>query len=140
MTTNTSKKTTSRTDILQSNVFVSFCFDENRQFEFSDVPADVLEKIDSVINDVISGHGEIPLETETHRSRSQTRSTQQQQQQQHHVICDSTYLPLNSDLFHWSSTSQQQNEMNSTSSQHSERGVVAELISTILSNGPTTTM
>jgi hypothetical protein len=91
-----------------------------------DVPADVLEKIDEVISSVISGQGDIPIESETTRHRYQSRLSYTEQ---HNVICDSSYIPLNQENL----TSQQYDYH--PSSHESGRTVVAELISTILSNG-----
>jgi hypothetical protein len=107
LTTN-GKKSTTRVDILQN------------------VPADVLEKIDEVISSVISGQGDIPIESETTRHRYQSRLSYTEQ---HNVICDSSYIPLNQENL----TSQQYDYH--PSSHESGRTVVAELISTILSNG-----
>ncbi|CAF1621878.1 unnamed protein product [Adineta ricciae] len=107
------KKSTTRTDILQN------------------VPADVLEKIDEVISTVISGQGEIPIESESTRHRYQSRLSYTEQ---HNVIYDSSYIPLNQENL----SSQQYDYFPSTSSHESGRTVVAELISSILSNGAST--
>ncbi len=125
ITTN-GKKSTARVDILQSknSFFLLFLF---RKYLFDlDVPADVLEKIDEVISTVISGQGDIPIESETTRHRYQSRLSYTEQ---HNVICDSSYIPLNQENL----TSQQYDYL--PSSHESGRTVVAELISSILSNG-----
>ncbi|CAF2759197.1 unnamed protein product [Rotaria sp. Silwood2] len=109
ITTN-SKKSSTRNDILQN------------------VPTDILEKIDEVILNVISGHGDIPLESEsTTRHRYQSRLSCNEQ---HNVICDSSYIQLNQE-----NLSTQQYDYFPSTSQESGRTVVAELISSILSNG-----
>ncbi|UJR35706.1 hypothetical protein I4U23_028456 [Adineta vaga] len=107
------KKSTPRIDILQN------------------VPVDVLEKIDEVISTVISGQGEVPIESENTRHRYQSRLSYTEQ---HNVICDSSYVPLNQENL----SSQQYDYFPSTSSHESGRTVVAELISSILSNGAST--
>ncbi|CAF3632421.1 unnamed protein product [Rotaria socialis] len=105
------KKSTARTDILQN------------------VPIDVLEKIDEVIFNVISGHGDIPIESDSsNRYRYQPRLSYNEQ---HNVICDSSYIPLNQDNL----STQQYDYFPLSSTQESGRTVVAELISSILSNG-----
>ncbi|CAF1481804.1 unnamed protein product [Rotaria sordida] len=109
-TTTNSKKSTARVDILQN------------------VPADILEKIDEVILNVISGHGDIPMESDNAtRHRYQSRLSYNEQ---HNVICDSSYIPLNQE-----NLSTQQYDYFPSTSQESGRTVVAELISSILSNG-----
>ena len=100
------------------------------------VPLDVLDKIDEVISDVISGQGDIPIEPETARQRSHSRLAYAEQ---HHVICDSSYIPSNQETFNWPST-QQADGFASSSSHQSERIVVAELISSILSTGASSAM
>jgi hypothetical protein len=92
---------------------------------------DVLEKIDEVISNVISGQGDIPTESETTRHRYQSRLSYTEQ---HNVICDSSYIPLTQENI----TSQQYDYYPSSSSHESGRTVVAELISSILSNGAST--
>ncbi|CAF0756555.1 unnamed protein product [Rotaria sp. Silwood1] len=108
--TTSGKKSTTRIDILQN------------------VPTDILEKIDEVILNVISGHGDIPIESEsTTRHRYQSRLSYNEQ---HNVICNSSYIPLNQE-----NLSTQQYDYFPSTSQESGRTVVAELISSILSNG-----
>ena len=103
----------------------------------SDVPSDVLEKIDEVISNVIAGQGDIPVESDATRQRCQSRLPYSEQ---HHVICDSSYVPINQDTFNWS-LSQQTDAFPSSSAHESGRTVaVAELISSILSNGAPSTM
>ncbi|CAF4218490.1 unnamed protein product [Rotaria magnacalcarata] len=93
------------------------------------VPIDVLEKIDEVILDVISGHGDIPIESDSsNRYRYQPRLSYNEQ---HNVICDSSYIPLNQDNL----SAQQYDYFPLSSTQESGRTAVAELISSILSNG-----
>jgi hypothetical protein len=78
---------------------------------------------------VISGQGDIPIESESSRHRYQSRLSYTEQ---HNVICNSSYIPLNQENL----SSQQYDYFPSTSSSHeSGRTVVAELISSILSNG-----
>ncbi len=82
-----------------------------------------------MISSVISGHVDIPIESETTtRQRYQSRLSYTEQ---HHVICDSSFIPLNPE----SLSSQQYDYFPSSSSHESGRTVVAELISSILSNG-----
>lgn len=107
-----------------------------RSFASIGVPLDVLDKIDEVISDVISGQGDIPIEPETARQRSHSRLAHAEQ---HHVICDSSYIPLNQETFNWPST-QQPDGFAPSSSHQSERIVVAELISSILSTGASSAM
>jgi hypothetical protein len=102
-----------------------------------DVPSDVLDKIDEVITDVIGGQGEIPLQLDASRYRYQSRLPCAEQ---HHVICDSSYIPMNQDMFNWTSASQTSDSYSSSLSHKSERVAVAELISSILSNGATSTI
>ncbi|CAF0944406.1 unnamed protein product [Adineta steineri] len=108
------KKSTPRVDILQN------------------VPIDVLEKIDEVISSVISGQGDIPIESDHTRQRYQSRLSYTEQ---HNVICDSSYMPLNQE-----NLSKQQYDYfpppsSSSTSHEAGRTAVAELISSILSNG-----
>lgn len=101
---------------------------------------DILEKIDEVISDVVAGHGEIPIDVETARYRYQ-RPTYTEQ---HNVICDSSFIPLTQDNCHWLSSNQHQQASEvfpmSSSAQTSERGAVAELITSILSTGANSNM
>lgn len=94
-----------------------------------------------MITSVISGQVDIPIECESTRPSYQSRLSYPEP---HHVICDSSYLPLNQDNL----SSQQYDYF---SSHEPGRAAVAELISSILSNGapvssstsvttPTTTM
>ena len=103
----------------------------------SDVPSDVLEKIDEVISNVIAGLVDIPVESDATRQRCQSRLPYSEQ---HHVICDSSYVPSNQETFNWP-LSQQTDAFPSSSAHESGRTVaVAELISSILSNGAPSTM
>lgn len=97
-----------------------------------DVPIDILEKIDEVISNVINGHGDIPIESDTTRNRYQSRLSYNEQ---HNVICDASYIPSNQD-----NLSSQQYDYFPSSTVTQESGpttAVAELISSILSNGGT---
>lgn len=110
---NNSKKSLSKTDTLKN------------------VPNDILEKIDEVISSVVSGQVEIPLDYEPSRPRYQTRLSYSDQ---HHVICDSSYLPLTN------SDNQYDYHSSNTTIHENGRANVVELISSILSNGaPTAT-
>ena len=120
------KKSSSNKDVLQSTFEHSYVFHWCREIlGFVDVSHEDLEKIDEVISSVISGHVDIPVECENIRPVYQSRISYPEQ---HHVICDSSYLPLNQDHL----SSQQYDYFQS---QESGRTVVAELISSILSNG-----
>jgi hypothetical protein len=115
---------------------ICFFFFVFKYLFYLDVPADVIEKIDEVISSVISGSGDIPIESESTRHRYQSRLSYTEQ---HNVICDSSYIPLNQENL----SSQQYDYLPSSSHESGRTVVVAELISSILSNGAsssTTTM
>ncbi|CAF1543526.1 unnamed protein product, partial [Adineta steineri] len=81
---------------------------------------------------VISGQGDIPIESDHTRQRYQSRLSYTEQ---HNVICDSSYMPLNQE-----NLSKQQYDYfpppsSSSTSHEAGRTAVAELISSILSNG-----
>ncbi len=83
-----------------------------------------------MISSVISGQVDIPIESES-ATRQRYHHSRLSYTEQHHVICDSSFIPLNQDNL----SSQQYDYFPSSSSHESGRTVVAELISSILSNG-----